>query len=342
YYEMTTTHFEIQPLTSQDRAKLRKQYLFAGVFLLFASAIFSFIYFFVLQAAHFSVIPIVVVSIFLLVFAGVFSYMLWNTYIDLKQGIKHCYTGIVNDKRIDTHSTKSRSYNSRVGTNTRHRSSRRYYYVSIDSIEHSVPYSDYAKANLNDKVYLESSPKNKEVFVFTVLEKSQNPVGITNNTKLSVPFNTTSVSKPMSSKEIDLVKTMFYKKVRRALIFIAIYGILVLTLWQGIFIFLIPVLVVFVYASIKLLIQINNYAKFKRNGTLKQIITVKVTDKLTLSSNTNTTKFRLVTNVENIDVSESIYKQIQANDSIKLHRATFLKYLVGVSFEEGTNYMQNV
>ncbi|APY11105.1 hypothetical protein BWZ22_07550 [Seonamhaeicola sp. S2-3] len=339
---MTHTNFEIKPLSSQDRSKLRKQYLFAVLFLLVASAIFSFIYFFVIKPDNFSGIPIVIFSIFLLFFAGIISYLFWNTYIDLKRGIKHCYTGVVTDKRIDKHTTNSRNYNTRIGTNTRHKSSRTYYYITIDNKEHSVPFSKYTKVNVNDKVYLESSPKNKEVLTFTVLEKNQNPVTPTVNTSYSTLFKSKSITKPMSQSEIDLVKKSFFKKVRRALIYITIYSILLFMLWLGIFLFLIPVIIAFTYTSIKLLILINNYAKFNRNGRLKNITTVQVTDKLTMTSNTNSTKFRVTTNVENIDVSQKIYNKLKTNDIIELHKATFLKNLVGVSINEGTQYLENL
>lgn len=339
---MTSTNFEIKPLSSQDRNKLRKQYLFAALFLGVASAIFSFIYFFVIKPDNFSGIPILMFSIFLLFFAGIFSYVYWNTYIDLKRGIKHCFTGVVTDKRVDKHTTKSRSYNNRMGTNTRHKSSRTYYYITIDNNEHSVPYSKYAKINVNDKVYLESSPKNKEVLAFTILEKNQNPVTSTTNTSYSASFKSKSITKPMRQSDIDLVKKIFLKKVRQALIYMAIYSILLFTLWQGIFIFLIPVIIAFIYTSIKLLILINNYAKFNRNGRLKNITTVQVTDKLTMTSNTSSTKFRVITNVESIDVSEKIYKKLKTNAIIELHKATFLKNLVGVSINEGTQYLENL
>lgn len=339
---MTTNNFEIKPLSSLDRNKLRKQYLFAVLFLGVASAIFSFIYFFVIKPDNFSGIPIVMFSIFLVFFTGIFSYIIWNTYIDLKRGIKHCYTGIITDKRVDKHTTKSRSYNTKMGTNTRHKSSRTYYYISIDNNEHSVPYSEYAKVNVNDKVYLESSPKNKEVLAFTILEKNQNPITITAKTSYSSPFKSKSITEPMRQSEIDLVKEKFFKKVRRALIYIAIYSILLFTLWQGIFIFLIPVIIAFIYTSIKLLILINKYAKFNRNGRLKDITTVQVNDKLTMTSNTSSTKFRVTTNVESINVSEKVYKKLKTNAIIELHKATFLKYLVGVSVDERTQYLENL
>ena len=339
---MTHTNFEIKPLSSQDRNKLRNHYLFAVLFLVVASAIFSFIYFFVIKPDNFSVVPIVMFSVFLLIFTGIVSYMFWNTYIDLKRGIKYCYTGVITDKRVDKHTTKSRSYNTRMGTNIRRKSSRTYYYITIDNNEHSVPYSKYAKVNVNDKVYLESSPKNKEVLAFTILEKNQNPITITANTSYSAPFKSKSITKPMHQSDIDLVKKIFFKKVRRALIYIAIYSILLFTLWQGIFIFLIPVIIAFIYTSIKLLILINKYAKFNRNGNLKQITTVQVTDKLTMTSNTSSTKFRVITNVENIDVSEKIYNKLKANAIIELHKATFLKNLVGISMDGGTQYLENL
>ncbi|TXE13088.1 hypothetical protein FUA26_04650 [Seonamhaeicola algicola] len=331
---MTASNFEIKPLSSQDRNKLKKQYLFAILFLLVASAIFYFIYAFVIKPDNFSTIPIVMFSMFLLFFAGIFSYIFWNTYIDLKRGVKHCYTGIISDKRIDKHTTKSRSYNTGLGTNTRHKSNRTYYYISIDNNEHSVPYSEYAKVSVNDKVYLESSPKSKEVLAFTVLEKHLNSANNITNSLHVIPFKSKSITKPMRQQEIELVKKLVFKKIRKNTIYFLLSAMLLFVLWTGFILFLIPLIIAFIYYAITALIQLNQYTKFKRNGCLKTISKVQVIDKLKTTSNKHSTGFKIKTNNGIINVTALVYNKIQASQYINLHKASIINIMYDVSFDE--------
>ncbi|WP_299011187.1 hypothetical protein [uncultured Tenacibaculum sp.] len=335
---MTENNYEIKPLSSKDKKKISQQYVFLVIFLIFVGGIFFFIFKNVLKPAKFSTIPIIVFAIFLLFFLSIIVYTFWSTYIDLKKGIKHCYTGIITDKRIDKHTSSSKSFTSRAGNRSNSTTTKTSYYISVDIQEHSIPYTVYSKATIGDKIYLEVSPKNKEVLTFTILENHQQSIEV-NNTLNFIPNK--SKTMPMSQKEVDVVKKIFWKKMRKRLIFVIAFALLLLLLWQGIFIFIIPVLVAFVYASFKLLIEINNYATFFRNGKLKQITTVQVNDKLKITSNRNATKFRLVTNNGNIDVSENIYNKVKSNDIIDLHKASFITILIAVNFNSHNIYLFN-
>lgn len=339
---MNTSSCEIKPLTRQDRKKLRSQYLFAVLFLFVVIAIFSFIYFFVFKAGNLSVIPIIMFFVFIFIFVGVFAFLFWNTYMDLKGGCKKCYTGIVTEKRVDKHTSSSRSYNTRMSAGTRHKSTSRYYYVSVGGKEHSVPFSEYAKVHVNDKVYLESSPKNGTVLAFEVLEKNQSSDSDAKENTQTILFKSKGETQPMQLDEVAYVKKKFYRKIRKLLIYITIYSLLLFILWPGIFIFLIPLIIAFLYSTIKLMIQLYKYAKFNRNGRLKEIATVQVMDKLTMTSNTNSTKYRLKTNVGNVDVSEKLYKRVAVGNSIALHKARGLNILIGMRFNEGSEYFENI
>jgi len=109
---------------------------------------------------------------------------------------------------------------------------------------------------------------------------------------------------------------------------------LLFVLWKGIFIFLIPLIIAFVYYSFKFFIQINQYAKFKRNGYLKSLNKVKVIDKLKTTSNTKSTAFQIKTSNGVINVSEHIYNKVQAHQNLLLHKATFVNILYDVSIDE--------
>lgn len=336
---MIEKNYDIKPLSSDDKKNLRKQYAVAIGFIMVTNAIFFFIYKFVIKPDKFSAITIVMFTLFLALFLGIFAYLLWSTYIDLKRGIKHCYTGVVTDKRIDKHSTTTKRHHTKSGNFSSRTSTKTYYKLTINAIEHNVTYKEYSQVVVGDRAYLEVSPKAKEVLTFTVLEKKGETILF--KERVTNPIPTKTVSKPMHPEEIALVKKIFFKHLKKKLFFLIALIVLLLILWQGIFIFLIPLLVAFIYFAFNILIQINTYTKFNRNGKLKNIITVQVHDKLKITSNKHATKFRLITNFENVDVSEKIYNQIKAKDIIKLHNAIFLNYIVGISFDDGINYILN-
>lgn len=88
------------------------------------------------------------------------------------------------------------------------------------------------------------------------------------------------------------------------------------------------------YYSIKVLIQINQYAKFKRNGYLKTVNKVEVIDKLKTTSNRHSTAFQIKTSNGIINVPEHIYNQVQAPQNVLLHKASFVNILYDVSMDE--------
>ena len=338
---MTDIKFNIKPLSPVDRKKLSKQYIYLFGFLIVVSILFFFVYKFVITPDKFTTIPIILFSVFGLLFSAVISYVLWSTYIDLKNGIKYCYIGFVTDKRINTHTSSTNRFKTKSGNNSRRTSTKTDYSLSIDNKEFSVSYFEYNKAVVGNKVYLELSPKKKEILAFTILEKNQESIKTNFKEINSIPYQISNNSQPMNKEEVEVVKRIFLKKLRTQLIFIAAYTLLLFLLWQGIFIFLIPVIVVFVYASFKLLIELNQYAKYRRNGKLKQITSVQVLDKLKITSNRSATKFRLITNSINADVSEKIYNKIQPNDIIGLHTASLVSILIAVSFDSDSMYILN-
>ncbi|MBB3124325.1 hypothetical protein FHS04_001843 [Mesoflavibacter sabulilitoris] len=332
----TQNFYEIKPLSLQDRKKLKRQYVYIIVFGAFVGAIFFFIYNFVLSTGQMGNIPVFVFTAFALIFALFISYFFWSTYTDLKKGIKHCYTGIVTDKRINKHTSSSARHNR--GGSHRNGSSRKntqtHYYITIEDKQHSVNYKQFSQVKINDKVYLEVSPKKKEVLAFNVLEKNTETTESYNSTIRKQNCDNIEKSLPMRENDIELVKKIFFKKTRKNLIYLIPITVLLFVLWKGIFIFLIPLIIAFVYYSFKFFIQINQYAKFKRNGYLKSLNKVKVIDKLKTTSNTKSTAFQIKTSNGVINVSEHIYNKVQAHQNLLLHKATFVNILYDVSIDE--------
>ncbi|MBN2867142.1 MAG: hypothetical protein JXK08_00585 [Flavobacteriaceae bacterium] len=328
--------YEVKPLSLQDRNKLKRQYVYLIAFSVFVGAIFFFIYNFVLSASEMGNIPIFVFAAFALIFALFISYFFWSTYTDLKKGIKHCYTGIVTDKRINKHTSSSARHNR--GGSHRNGSSRKntqtHYYITIQDKQHSVNYKQFSQVKINDEVYLEVSPKKKEVLAFNVLEKNTETTESYNSTIRKQNFDNIEKSLPMREKDIELVKKIFFKKTRKNLMYLIPITVLLFILWKGLFIFLIPLIFAFVYFSLKFLIQINQYAKFKRNGYLKTINRVEVIDKLKTTSNRHSTAFQIKTSNGVFNVSEHIYNQVQAPQNLLLHKASFVNILYDVSIDE--------
>ncbi len=329
--------YEVKPLSQQDRKKLKRQYVYIIVFGVFAGAIFFFIYNFVLSTGQMGNIPVFVFSVFALIFSIFISYFFWSTYIDLKKGIKYCYTGIVTDKRIDKHTTSSAQHNRAAGSRrngSSQKNTQTHYYITLNDKQHSISYKQFSQVKLNDEVYLEVSPKKKEVLTFNVLENNTETSESFNSISRNQNFENIEKSIPMREKEIELVKKIFFKKTRKNLIYLIPIVVLLFILWKGIFIFLIPLIIAFVYYALKFLIQINQYAKFKRNGYLKTVKKVKVIDKLMTTSNRYSTGFKVETSNGIIDVSEHIYKQVQTSQDLLLHKATFVNILYDVSIDE--------
>ena len=346
--------YEVKPLSQQDRKKLKRQYVYVVTFGAFVGAIFFFIYNFVLSSSEMGNIPVLVFASFALIFILFISYFFWGIYLDLKKGIKYCYTGIVTDKRIDKHTTSSAQHNRAAGSH-RNGSSRKntqtHYYITIENKQHSVNYKQFSQVKINDKVYLEVSPKKKEVLAFNVLENNTETSESFNSISRNQNFENIEKSLPMRDKEIELVKKLFFKnlpiisesevdkkiffkKTRKNLIYLIPITVLLFVLWKGIFIFLIPLIIAFVYYSYKFFIQINQYAKFKRNGYLKSLNKVKVIDKLKTTSNTKSTAFQIKTSNGVFNVSEHIYNQVQAPQNVLLHKASFVNILYDVSIDE--------
>ncbi|WP_304140581.1 hypothetical protein [Mesoflavibacter zeaxanthinifaciens] len=335
---MTTQNFyEIKPLSLQDRKKLKRQYVYIIVFGVFAGAIFFFIYNFVLSTGQMGKIPVFVFSVFALIFALFISYFFWSTYIDLKKGIKYCYSGIVTDKRINKHTTSSAQHNRAAGSRrngSSQKNTQTHYYITLNDKQHSINYKQFSQVKLNDEVYLEVSPKKKEVLTFNVLENNTETSESFNSISRNQNFENIEKSLPMREKEIELVKKIFFKKTRKNLIYLIPIIVLLFILWKGIFIFLIPLIFAFVYYSIKFLIQINQYAKFKRNGCLKTVNRVKIIDKLKTTSNRHSTAFQIKTSNGVFNVSEHIYNQVQSPQNLLLHKASYINILYDVSIDE--------
>ena len=157
--------YDVKPLSDKDRQQLQKQYWFIAGFTLFAGGIFFVIFSNILSGPQMSQAPLYIFGVFAAIFATVIVVVLRQNYLELKNGVKHCYTGVVTNKRVNRHTstTGSHSTNVRAGHGSRRTTTRTTYYVSLDDKEFSVDLSVYNQAITGDKAYLEISPQKKQV-----------------------------------------------------------------------------------------------------------------------------------------------------------------------------------
>ncbi|WP_111308480.1 hypothetical protein [Confluentibacter sediminis] len=325
-------YFEIKQLTDEDRKKLNNQFWLIIVFAIFVLAIFWFIFNMLMSFSSMSsIVPYIIFGVIALIFTGVIFYLFWSTYLDLKRGVKHSYTGVVKNKRLDTHTSTSSRHITRGGHTSSRTTVKKTYYLTLNDVEHTVSFKEYNQAHTGDTICLEVSPKKREILQFKILEKSKEdnkkPNKFTNN------YRNVIKEQPAKQSDVDIVKKLFFKKLKKSLWFFAFPTIMLLLLWTTpsalFYLFTFPLFIVFLYQGVKLLVSLNNYAKFKNYKT-KKIIIAKVLDKVTASSNKNSTKYRLVTDNGNIEVSQNIYQQIQPQQVIEMHIAKFLNITFGI------------
>ncbi len=326
--------YETKPLSVSDKKVLRKHLVSFLVFGVSVGAILLLIFNLVLLDGETGRAPVFIFSGLGLVFTALIFYFFRGTYLDLKHGIKYCTTGFVTDKRINKHTTSSASHNK--GGAQPYASSRKntqtHYYVCVENKEYSVTHAHYLQAQLGDLVYLEISPRKKEILAFTVLEKGKQPTKLPTDAQNDQDFASEQKSAAMPTEEVKLVKKMFYRGLRSKLIYLILVTILLVVLWPGIFIFMVPLILAFAYYTIAISIQLYRYAKFYRNGCVKTITKISVVDKRKTTSNRNATKYQLESSNGPISVTEAVYNQIQESQILYLHQASGLNILYQVSF----------
>ncbi|WP_430411441.1 hypothetical protein [Kordia sp.] len=331
-------------LTQKDRKKLQKKIGFVAVFAIFAIAILSFIYFFILKgftsnSDGFGYIPLIIFGLFGLFFAGIIGYMAWAIIQDINTGVKNCIDGIVEDKKLNIrHST---SGGSGVGRSSgRRTSTKRDYSITIDGTEHKVEYDMYSYVSVGDHIYFEVAPKSAVVLHYEVVEEVvAEPKHIVSHTKTKYPDSKIRKA-PLIREDKNTLQKFYSQKIRSRLLTIAIIAFpifgLILNGLGSLLIFIFPLPIVFIYQLYKLYSFHTKYRKSVNEGR-KQLITTQVIDKLftTVSNNGRKhNKRNLKTTYGSVQVSEDVYQKINSGDEITIHKALHLPYSLGISMDE--------
>ncbi|WP_046757704.1 hypothetical protein [Kordia jejudonensis] len=331
-------------LTQQDKSKLRKKLGFIGIFTIGAVVIFGFIFSFVLKdvtlgSDGFSYIPFVMFGLFGLFFAGIIIYLARTVILDIRLGMKDCYEGIVDDKRLDIRQSSSTSTGAR-GSSSRSSTTKRNYFITVDGTEHSVEFSMYNAVSVGDSIYFEVAPKSKTVLHHKILEEAvEESKQIQTYAKGSYP--TSKIRKaPLTRRDEDSLRSFYNQKIRKRLIIIAFLALpiggLIFNGLGGLLVFLFPLPIIFIYQLYKLLRFHLNYKKAINSGK-KNLVTTQVADKLftTISRNGSKQQNRtLKTTYGHVRVSEMMYEKVNSGDEIIIHEALHLKSILGISVDD--------
>ncbi len=334
-------------LTHSDRKKIRNKIWLTASFILFVIAIFGCIYFFVLRDFSkndddFGYIPMVIFGIFALFFVGVIGYMISIFIKDLKVGVKNCYEGIIEDKRLNIKKTTSNkaSVGTRGGRSSR-TNTKRYFYMTVNGEEHKIEYPVYASIKVGDTIYFEVAPTSNVMLTYKILESESDKV-VRNTPKIHPKEypNSRIRQAPLTREDKENVYGYYTVALRKRLTIIVFMALPILGLMYvdllGLIVFLFPIPIILVYQLYKISMLYVNYKKSIHNGR-KDVIETHITDKLftTISNNgRKSNTYKLVTTYKTIAVPETIYGNFNTSDEITVHKASHLPAVIGISLEE--------
>lgn len=333
-----------KPLTPKDKKKLRSKLTFVGFFAIVAIAIFYLIFTFVLKdfsnSEGVGYIPIIIFGVFGLFFAGIIFYIAWSCIQDINTGVKNCFEGIVEDKRLNISQSTSHSSGGGRRSGGSKTKTKRDYYVTVAGTEHNVEYSMYHNVSVGDEIYFEIAPKSNALLHYEVLEEAVvEPKRVQSYSRTSYP-NSKIRKAPLTARDKDVLKSFFSKKLRSRLITIAFLAFPVLGLLLnglgGLLVFLFPLPIILIYQLYKLIRFYSKYQKSVSEGR-KNLITTQVTDKLftTISRNGAKSQKRAIkTTYGSVSVSEEIYQKLNSGDKITIHEALHLSHALGFSLDE--------
>ncbi|MGH1386798.1 hypothetical protein [Kordia sp.] len=334
-------------LTNQDRKKIKKKLWFMAALVLCFIGIFSAIYFFALRDSFqetdgFGYIPLIIFGVFGLFFIGVIAYMISIFVTDLSAGVKDCFEGIIEDKRLDIKQSTSRTGSSGVRSSSgRKTNTKRYYYITIDGIEHKIEYAMYRNVKVGDTVYFEIAPKSHVILFYEVLKSAASiSSSVIDRSKRSNYPDSRIRQAPLTRKDKNAIRAFYDTKMRSRLFVAGLLGAVVFGLiYNGLLIFvlfLFPIPIIVLVQVYKAVVLYFNFKKSIDSGR-KQLISTEVTDKLftTISNskgkhekNTITTSYKV------ISVPENVYQDINIGDEIIVHEASHLSIITGITLED--------
>lgn len=335
-------------LTRNDQKVIQKKIWFTVIFILFAMAIFGAIYFFVLRDFSkspdgFGNVPMIVFGVFGLFFVGVIGYMMSVFINDLKAGVKNCYEGILEDKRLNIKKSSSsqNSIGSRRGGRSSRSSTQRYYYMTVDGEQHKIEYAMYSNIKVGDTIYFEVAPKSKIILSYKILESEAAKVERnTPNLRRKEYPNSKIRQAPLPRKDKESIYAFYRKKLKRRLAIISIVGLPMFGLaYNGLALLallIFPLPIILLYQSYKAIRLYFNYKKSIEGGR-KDVVQTYITDKLftTITNNgRQSSTYKLITTYQTIVVPEALYSIFNTGDEITVHKASHLPAVMGISLEE--------
>ena len=339
---MERAKYDIKRLSPQDRKRIQNQYWLIGGFSLFAGAIFYVIFTSIVSSTHNSAIPMIIFGVFAAIFVAVITSIARQNHIELRDGVKHCYTGVVTNKRVNKHT--SRTGNHRSPNRAGHGGSRTRttitHYLSINGEELKVTSKEYHQASVGDEISLHISPKNKLILNFEILNAH-----IHERTEESPEARKVSSSRNkrelhISPAERSIVKKLFFKQWRKKLYFFIAMLVLFFPIFTTNFIlFSFPLTIVLLYKALGLFSAYNLYRRFTNTDLGKVEIRTSIKDKFATTSNLAKNKFRLLTAEGRWDVTEEIYNALSASDAITLYKPAHLDMIYAVSYQNDNNVL---
>ncbi len=333
-----------KPLSQKDKNRLRKKLTFIAFFAIVVIAIFSMIYFFILkdfsESESIGYMPMIVFGAFALFFASMISYLGWSCIQDINAGVKNCFEGILEDKKLDIRQSTSHGARAGVRRSGNRSSTKRDYYIIVDGIEHKVDFSMYNYVSVGDHIYFEIAPKSNVLLHYEILEEVvSESKHIKRHTSARYPDSKIRKT-PLTREDKEALQKLYTQKLRKRLTVIAFIAFPIIGLslngLGALLVFLFPLPIALAYQIYKLISFHLKHRKSVNEGR-KKLITTQVTDKLfTTVSNSKGkhNKRTLKTTYGSINVSENIYQTMNTGDEITIHEAPYLSYSFGISVDE--------
>ncbi|MEM6686016.1 MAG: hypothetical protein AAF617_09560 [Bacteroidota bacterium] len=330
-------------LTQNDRKKIQQKIWGTVGIILFAIAMFTAIYFFVLRnflknGDDFGWIPTVILSLFAIFFLGIAAYLIQNFSQDLKIGVKNCIEGVVEDKRLNIKKTSRH----RTGRGRSSKSStQRYYYITVNGEAHKIPYDMYTKAKVGDTIYFEVTPNSKIILSYTIL-KSEVATALQTAPKIRKGAYPTSRQKQsrLTREDKATIRDLYDKGLRRRFMYISIVGLPIFGLvYNGLWVFalfIFPLPIILLYQVYKAILLYIHTKKSIREGK-KNVTTTQVIDKLftTITKNgRSSSNYKLKTTYKTIIVPEHVYGNVHTGNEIVVHEAMYTTAAIGLTVDD--------
>jgi hypothetical protein len=335
-------HKQEIPLSPEDGKKIKKQMIPILGFGVIVIIFFSFMYSFMAESlgnpfAEGEFFGYIIVA-FALIFIGVVGYMFWITMFDLKGGFKYRITGVVTDKCLNVVSSNSSSHRKPTS------STKRYYYLYIDTNEYKVEYQHYTKVKVGDGIIMDMDPKSNVIFNFTITEHGTEEERKEKSAS-QMAFVSTEVSEtPFSREDYSALYNQFIAALKSKLVWMIfplfIIVPLVVSGMGSLLLFLFPVVLIFIFQVLGAIKLGLCYQKSRDYGN-KEVITDIVRDKSTQTSNSNSNKNIIRTTNQVIQVNEQLYDILKSGDKILIFKGKYTKQALGIMTSDKKEYYLN-